>query len=107
MWTDGESGEKIALYNGYNEHDEARYVVEQISSWQGKTGHYKDSAVLYRVSAQSRVIEESLMRASIPYRVYGGMRFYERAEIKDALAYVRLSTFSDDDVSFENVERRT
>ena len=103
LWTDGESGEKIALYNGYNEHDEARYVVEQISSWQGKTGHYKDSAVLYRVSAQSRVIEESLMRASIPYRVYGGMRFYERAEIKDALAYVRLSTFSDDDVSFERI----
>ncbi len=103
LWTDGESGEKIALYNGYNEHDEARYVVEQISSWQGKTGHYKDSAVLYRVSAQSRVVEESLMRASIPYRVYGGMRFYERAEIKDALAYVRLSTFSDDDVSFERI----
>ncbi|MFB3116367.1 MAG: UvrD-helicase domain-containing protein, partial [Gammaproteobacteria bacterium] len=81
LWTEGEGGEKIALYNGYNEHDEARYVVEQISDWQGKTGHYKDSAVLYRVSAQSRVIEEGLMRASIPYRVYGGMRFYERAEI--------------------------
>lgn len=103
LWTEGESGEKIALYNGYNEHDEARYVVEQISGWQCKTGHYKDSAVLYRVSAQSRVIEEALMRASIPYRVYGGMRFYERAEIKDALAYVRLSTFQDDDVSFERI----
>ena len=103
LWTKGESGEKISLYNGYNEHDEARYVVEQISDWQCKTGHYKDSAVLYRVSAQSRVIEEALMRASIPYRVYGGMRFYERAEIKDALAYVRLSTFQDDDVSFERI----
>ena len=103
LWTKGESGEKISLYNGYNEHDEARYVVEQISDWQCKTGHYKDSAVLYRVSAQSRVIEEGLMRASIPYRVYGGMRFYERAEIKDALAYVRLSTFQDDDVSFERI----
>lgn len=104
LWTDGDSGEKIALYNGYNEHDEARYVVEQIANWQGKTGHYyKDSAVLYRVSAQSRVIEEGLMRASIPYRVYGGMRFYERAEIKDALAYVRLSTFQDDDISFERI----
>ena len=103
LWTEGESGEKISLYNGYNEHDEARYVVEQISDWQCKTGHYKDSAVLYRVSAQSRVIEEGLMRASIPYRVYGGMRFYERAEIKDALAYVRLSTFQDDDVSFERI----
>ena len=103
LWTEGEGGEKIALYNGYNEHDEARYVVEQISDWQCKTGHYKDSAVLYRVSAQSRVIEEALMRTSIPYRVYGGMRFYERAEIKDALAYVRLSTFQDDDVSFERI----
>ena len=103
LWTEGESGEKIALYNGYNEHDEARYVVEQISDWQCKTGHYKDSAVLYLVSAQSRVIEEALMRTSIPYRVYGGMRFYERAEIKDALAYVRLSTFQDDDVSFERI----
>ncbi len=103
LWTEGESGEKIALYNGYNEHDEARYVVEQISDWQCKTGHYKDSAVLYRVSAQSRVIEEALMRTSIPYRVYGGMRFYERAEIKDVLAYVRLSTFQDDDVSFERI----
>ena len=103
LWTDGDSGEKIALYNGYNEHDEAQYVVEQISNWHSKTGHYKDSAVLYRVSAQSRVIEEGLMRANIPYRVYGGMRFYERAEIKDALAYVRLSTFQDDDVSFERI----
>ena len=103
LWTDGDSGEKISLYNGYNEHDEARYVVEKISNWHSKTGHYKDSAVLYRVSAQSRVIEEGLMRANIPYRVYGGMRFYERAEIKDALAYVRLSTFQDDDVSFERI----
>jgi len=103
LWTNGDSGEKIALYHGYNEHDEARYVVEQISIWQGKAGHYKDSAVLYRVSAQSRVIEEGLMHANIPYRVYGGMRFYERAEIKDALAYVRLSTFQDDDVSFERI----
>ena len=103
LWTDGDEGEKISLYNAYNEHDEARYVVEQISNGQNRSGNYKDSAVLYRVSAQSRVIEEGLMRASIPYRVYGGMRFYERAEIKDALAYVRLSTFSDDDVSFERI----
>lgn len=103
LWTDGDAGEKISLYNGYNEHDEARYVVEQISDWERNKGCYKDSAVLYRVSAQSRVIEEGLMRASIPYRVYGGMRFYERAEIKDALAYVRLSTFQDDDVSFERI----
>ncbi len=103
LWTDGDAGEKISLYSAYNEHDEARYVVEKISDWKSNEGRYKDSAVLYRVSAQSRVIEEGLMRAGIPYRVYGGMRFYERAEIKDALAYVRLSTFQEDDVSFERI----
>ena len=103
LWTQEESGDKIALYNGYNEHDEARYVVAQIANWKGKTGNYKDSAIFYRVSAQSRVIEEQLMQANIPYRVYGGMRFYERAEIKDVLSYVRLANFHDDDVSFERI----
>lgn len=103
LWTDGGNGEKIALYSSYNEYDEARYIVEKIMQWVDKTGHYKDSAVLYRVSAQSRVIEEQLMRVNIPYRVYGGMRFYERAEIKDAMAYVRLSTFHDDNISFERI----
>lgn len=103
LWTEEESGEKIALYNGYNEHDEARYIVAQMANWKGKTGNYKDSAVFYRVSAQSRVIEEQLMQANIPYRVYGGMRFYERAEIKNVLSYVRLATFHDDDISFERI----
>lgn len=103
LWTDNDSGEKISLYNAYNEHDEARYVIEQIVNWHSQTDHYLDNAVLYRVSAQSRIIEEGLMRANIPYRVYGGMRFYERAEIKDALAYVRLATFQEEDVSFERI----
>lgn len=102
LWTDVDPGEKVAIYNAYNEHDEARYIAERIASWQVETGCYRDSAVFYRVSAQSRVMEEQLMRAGIPYRVYGGMRFYERAEIKDALAYVRLATLRDD-VSFERI----
>ncbi len=103
LWTEDDPGEKINLYTAFNEQDEARFVVERILSWYNTHGKYNDSAVLYRVSAQSRVLEEGLMRASIPYRVYGGMRFYERAEIKDALAYLRLATFHDDDASFERI----
>ncbi len=103
LWTEGDDGEKISLYTAFNEQEEARFVVEQIISDYNTHGRYKDHAILYRVSAQSRVIEEALMRTSIPYRVYGGMRFYERAEIKDALAYLRLATFRDDDASFERI----
>lgn len=103
LWTDGEEGDRIGIYMAYNETDEARYVIDQIKQApdQGKT--FNDYAILYRVSAQSRVIEEALMQARVPYRVYGGMRFYERAEIKDALAYVRLARFRDDDASFERI----
>ena len=103
LWTEDEEGEKIDLYSAYNEHDEARYVVECIRAAKRDTSIYNDNAVLYRVSAQSRVLEEALMQANIPYRVYGGMRFYERAEIKDALAYLRLATYPDDDASFERI----
>ncbi|MBM2830272.1 MAG: uvrD [Gammaproteobacteria bacterium] len=103
LWTDGDDGEKINLYSAYNEQDEARYVVDHISAWYSNSNHYNDCAVLYRVSAQSRVLEEALMRSGIPFRVYGGFRFYERAEIKDALAYLRLAKFHDDDASFERI----
>lgn len=103
LWTEGEKGECINLYTAYNEHEEARFVVERITAWQRRHGSYTDSAVLYRVSAQSRVLEEACMRANVPYRVYGGMRFYERAEIKDALAYLRLAAFPEDDASFERI----
>ncbi len=103
LWTEGEDGDRIGVYMAYNETDEARYVVDQIRSAPEQGKPYKDYAILYRVSAQSRVIEEALMRETIPYRVYGGMRFYERAEIKDALAYVRLTRFQDDDASFERI----
>ena len=104
LWTHGEEGEQIQLYLAYNEHDESRFVVDRIIGCKYRSGGtYNDNAVLYRVSAQSRVMEEALMQARIPYRVYGGMRFYERAEIKDALAYLRLAAFNDDDASFERI----
>lgn len=103
LWTNGEDGEHIDVYMAYNETDEARYVIDRIKQAPEQGKAFTDYAVLYRVSAQSRVLEEALMQSRIPYRVYGGMRFYERAEIKDALAYVRLARFHDDDASFERI----
>lgn len=103
LWTDGEDGDRIGVYMAYNETDEARYVIDRIKQAPEQGKPYTNYALLYRVSAQSRVIEEALMQARIPYRVYGGMRFYERAEIKDALAYVRLARFTEDDASFERI----
>ena len=103
LWTDGKDGDLISIYMAYNETDEARYVIDQIRQAPNQGKKFNDYAILYRVSAQSRVIEEALMQAHIPYRVYGGMRFYERAEIKNALAYVRLARFKDDDASFERI----
>jgi DNA helicase-2/ATP-dependent DNA helicase PcrA len=103
LWTESDTGEKIDLYAAYNEQDEARFVTDRISSAKGKGSTYSGHAILYRVGAQSRVLEEALMQAGIPYKVFGGMRFYERAEIKDALAYLRLAVFNNDDASFERI----
>jgi len=103
LWTEGGEGEPIRLYGGFNELDEARFVVERIEEWQDRGGARSEVAVLYRSNAQSRVLEEGLIRAGIPYRVYGGLRFFERAEIKDALAYLRLLANRGDDPSFERV----
>lgn len=103
LWTDGSDGEKIDVYAAYNEHDEARFVVDRISTAKLRGEPYCHHAILYRVGAQSRVLEEILMQSGIPYRVFGGMRFYERAEIKDVLAYTRLAAFKDDDASFERI----
>ncbi len=103
LWTEGSSGELIRLYAAFNERDEADFVVNRISDYIDE-GHSRcDVAVLYRSNAQSRVFEETLLAAGIPYRVYGGLRFFERAEIKDALAYLRLVANRDDDPSFERV----
>lgn len=103
LWTDSGEGTLLDLYSAYNEIDEARFVTERIRQWTDG-GERRDSvAVLYRSNAQSRVFEESFIAAGIPYRVYGGLRFFERAEIKDALAYLRLCVNRDDDASFERV----
>jgi len=103
LWTDGEHGEPITLYAAYNEIDEARFCVEVISRHHDHGERYDECAVLYRVSAQSRVLEDALRQADIPYRVHGGFKFYERAEIKDALAYLRMAFFRGDDSAFERV----
>jgi DNA helicase-2/ATP-dependent DNA helicase PcrA len=101
LWTAGEDGERIALYAAYNEQDEARFVIERIREYINEHGHAKDCAILYRSNAQSRNFEEQLTQRSIKYRVYGGQRFFERAEVKDALAYLRLSANRHDDAAFE------
>jgi DNA helicase-2/ATP-dependent DNA helicase PcrA len=103
LWTEGSEGEQIQLYTAYNEQDEARFVVDRIEDSVDKGGARSDIAILYRSNAQSRVFEERLMQCGVPYRVYGGLRFFERAEIKDALSYLRLTRNRDDDASFERV----
>jgi DNA helicase-2/ATP-dependent DNA helicase PcrA len=103
LWTEGGKGEPIRLYRAYNERDEAEFVVNQIRDWVSRGGNRRDTAILYRSNAQSRVFEEYLLAARIPYRVYGGLRFFERQEIKDALAYLRLIANRDDDASFDRV----
>ena len=103
LWTDGSDGALIQLYTAYNEQDEARFVVDRIEDHVDKGKARNDVAILYRSNAQSRVFEERLMQCGVPYRVYGGLRFFERAEIKDALAYLRLNSNRNDDASFERV----
>jgi len=103
LWTSGESGEPIRVYAGFNERDEAEFVLQRIRDWSARGGARREIAILYRSNAQSRVFEEVFLSARIPYKVYGGLRFFERAEIKDALAYLRLVASRADDTSFERV----
>jgi DNA helicase-2/ATP-dependent DNA helicase PcrA len=103
LWTSGEDGERVKLYAAFNERDEADFVVNRIREWVAHGGARREVAVLYRSNAQSRVFEEAFLNARMPYRVYGGLRFFERAEIKDALAYLRLIASRADDTSFERV----
>ncbi|MCK4607841.1 MAG: DNA helicase II, partial [Gammaproteobacteria bacterium] len=104
LWTDSAEGELITLYAAFNEIDEARFIANQIRQQQDNDNiAYHDIAILYRSNAQSRVLEEQLIDAGIPYRIYGGRKFFERAEIKDALAYLRLIANRDDDAAFMRI----
>ncbi|MGB5834681.1 MAG: DNA helicase II [Thiohalocapsa sp.] len=104
LWTDDGAGEPIRRYAAFNEVDEARFVIERIRRFCEDEGlRRSDCAILYRTTAQSRLFEESLIQAAIPYRVYGGQRFFERIEIKDTLSYLRLVANPDDDAAFERV----
>ena len=103
LWTDGATGEAIRVYAAYNERDEADFIIGRLRDWIDQGNLRADAAILYRSNAQSRALEEVLINANIPYRVYGGLRYFERAEIKDALAYMRLISNRDDDSSFERV----
>jgi DNA helicase-2/ATP-dependent DNA helicase PcrA len=103
LWTESAEGEKISLYAGFNEQDEARFIVSIIKKWRDDGTSLKDMAILYRSNAQSRVIEECLVRDQMAYRIYGGHRFYDRLEIKNALAYARLAIDANDDGAMERV----
>jgi len=106
LWTEGGDGDLIRIYSAYNERDEADFIIGRLRDWSDQGNPRVESAVLYRSNAQSRVLEEALMNAGLPYRVYGGLRFFERQEIKDALAYLRLTSNRDDDSAFERVINR-
>jgi len=101
LWTEDADGEQIRVYGAFNEVDEARFVIDNLRESIEQGSARQDIAILYRTSAQSRLFEEALIQQGIPYRVYGGLKFFERAEIKDALAYLRLVANSHDDPSFE------
>jgi DNA helicase-2/ATP-dependent DNA helicase PcrA len=103
LWTDGDAGTPISLYPAFNERDEAYFIAQSIQKWRHSGREAREIAILYRSNAQSRVLEEQLIDKHIPYRIYGGLRFYERAEIKDAIAYLRLVTNRHDDAAFERI----
>lgn len=103
LWSSHGQGDKISLYGAFNDLDEARFIVNQIKQGLKKEVHANEIAILYRSNAQSRVLEEALIQSQIPYRIYGGLRFFERAEIKDALAYLRLIANRNDDPGFERI----
>ena len=103
LWTDGQEGEPISLYEAFNEQDEARFIVDRIQDWFNAGNRRVDAAILYRSNAQSRELEDALLRVGMPYRIYGGQRFYERLEIKNAISYLRLLVNRNDDTATERV----
>lgn len=103
LWTEDSDGDPISIYRGFDEMDEAKFIVDRIVQWSQAGNLRQESAILYRSNAQSRVLEEALLRANLPYRIYGGHRFFERAEIRNALAYMRLISNRHADAAFERV----
>ena len=104
MWTSNAEGEKIRVYRATSDNDEGRFVSNRIFEVRGhKQCQYKDFAILYRTNAQSRSFEESLRKLNVPYRIYGGLSFYQRKEVKDLLAYFRLTVNPNDDESFKRI----
>ena len=103
LWTEDGDGEQISLYEAFNEQDEARFIVDRLQDWFNNGNRRSEAAILYRSNAQSRELEDALLRMGMPYRIYGGHRFYERLEIKNALAYLRLVINRDDDTAVERV----
>ena len=103
LWTNKDSGEKISMFTGFNEKSEAEYIAREVRKHIKDGGNYSDCAVLYRTNAQSRAIEEAFMPEAIPYKVVAGQRFYDRKEIKDIIAYLRIIYNPDDSVSVERV----
>lgn len=103
LWTDGSDGEQISLYEAFNEQDEARFIVDRVQDWFNTGNKRSDAAILYRSNAQSRELEDALLRVAMPYRIYGGHRFYERLEIKNALSYLRLLVNRHDDTALERI----
>ena len=101
LWTDSLEGEPITLYQAYNEQDEARFVAGTIKNWMDSGELYQDVGIVYRSNAQSRALEEALLRISVPYRIYGGLRFYERMEIKNAMSYLKVVFNPHDNPAFE------
>ncbi|WP_373078721.1 DNA helicase II [Zhongshania sp.] len=103
LWTEDGDGDKISLFAAFNEQDEARFLTDRIAELVRDDYRRSDIGVLYRSNAQSRILEEYLIRAGLPYRIYGGQRFYDRLEIKNALAYMRIVELRDDDTAIERV----
>ncbi|MBO8171715.1 MAG: DNA helicase PcrA [Bacillaceae bacterium] len=103
LWTENEEGHKIQVYMGDNEHSEAYFIAEKIIEGRKNGRKYGDFAILYRTNAQSRVIEEVFLKSNIPYTIFGGIKFYDRKEIKDILAYLRLIANPDDDISLRRI----
>ena len=103
LWTEQKGGAKIDLYNAEDETAEAKYVVCNVLKYKGQGRTFADQVIFYRVHAQSRVMEEELMRANIPYKIVGGTRFYDRKEIKDVIAYLRVVAYPHDEVSLKRV----